>query len=269
MKIAFYVLILLACGVAAYFSLALNEKFDSQQQVRLETIRTNHTVSANADATEADVATRGEVLENTRADRAQAQAALESAQATGRTLATQLREVESTIEGLDEELSQLNESLENINNMFEEFTDNVTPDVIAATITSSQNRVDELIKQREEIEELTAAAQRRFAEQQAESARIARRTVERNANLALNATEAVITAVNHEWGFVLIGAGSNSGFSPQTAMIVQRDGRVIGRVRPSSTEPTQTIAEIDYSAMSPGVRLQPGDRVLLARPIAN
>jgi len=52
-------------------------------------------------------------------------------------------------------------------------------------------------------------------------------------------------------------------------MVVQRDGRVIGKVRPSSVEPTQTIAEIDYSSLGAGVRLQPGDRVLLARPSTN
>ena len=269
MKIAFYILTFLVCGVAAYFSLSLKEMFENQQTVRLQTIETNRVVTANADATDAEILVREEVLENTRDDRAQAQAALESAQGNARTLANQLREVESTLASLDEEINQLNTQLANINSVFDEFTENVSPHTINASITSFQRRRDELVQKLAEIEELTVIAERRLSDQRAEAERVARRSAERNAAIALNATEAVISAVNNEWGFVVIGAGSNSGFSPQSAMVVQRDGRVIGRVRPSSIEPTQTIAEIDYSSMSSGVRLQPGDRVQLARPVAN
>lgn len=269
MKIAFYILTFLVCGVAAYFSLSLKEMFESQQQVRIDTIQTNRNVAANADATDAEIVTRDAVLEEAKSDRAQATAALESAQATGRTLTAQLREVETNIESQEAEIAQLNTSIEEITNLLAEFGEDVTPATINDNIANLQRRRDELVQQREEIDELSAAAERRVAEQRAESERISQRMVERNAKLSLNATEAVISAVDNDWGFVVIGAGSNSGFSPQSAMIVQRDGRVIGRIRPSSIEPTQTIAEIDYSAMSPGVRLQPGDRVLLARPVAN
>jgi hypothetical protein len=81
--------------------------------------------------------------------------------------------------------------------------------------------------------------------------------------------EARVTAVNHDWGFLVIGAGSNSGFSPQTSLLVKRDGRLIGKVNPSAIEPTQTIAEIDLKALAPGVRIQPGDSVILAKPAGN
>ena len=81
--------------------------------------------------------------------------------------------------------------------------------------------------------------------------------------------EAVVTAVNQDWGFLVIGAGSNSGFTPQTGLLVERDGQMIGEVRPSSIEPNQTIAEINLESLASGVRLQPGDRVILAEPAAN
>ena len=50
---------------------------------------------------------------------------------------------------------------------------------------------------------------------------------------------------------------------------MKRDGKTIGRVHPSAIEPTQTIAEIDMDTLSPGVRLQPGDRVILSKPATN
>jgi hypothetical protein len=52
-------------------------------------------------------------------------------------------------------------------------------------------------------------------------------------------------------------------------MLVQRDGRMVARITPSAIEPTQTIAEIDFKSMAVGARIQPGDRVILAKPAAN
>ena len=81
-----------------------------------------------------------------------------------------------------------------------------------------------------------------------------------------NAKESVITAVEADWGFVVIGAGSNVGFTPQTKLLVKRDGVLIGRINPTSIEPSQTIAEIETSSLAPGASIQPGDRVILAVP---
>ena len=78
----------------------------------------------------------------------------------------------------------------------------------------------------------------------------------------------MVTAVDQDWGFLVIGAGSNSGFSPQTGLLVTRDGHLIGRVRPSSIEPNQTIAEIDFKSIAAGARIMPGDRVMLGKPHA-
>ena len=64
---------------------------------------------------------------------------------------------------------------------------------------------------------------------------------------------------------VVIGAGTKTGFTPQTTLLVKRDGKLIGKVRPTAIEPTQTIADIVTDSMAPGVRLQPGDRVILAK----
>ena len=38
--------------------------------------------------------------------------------------------------------------------------------------------------------------------------------------VSLNARESVVTAVDNEWGFVVIGAGANSGYGPGTKLMV-------------------------------------------------
>lgn len=269
MKIAFHILTFVVCAVAAYFSLSHRELFINQQSVRLETISTNKTVSSRADGVDVEANEKQNALTAIETEAATAAAALESATASGRSLTSQLAEIGSTVEGQETEIARLNESISEVSKIFQEFGENVTPSTVEETIVNLQRERDELVQSRDEMEELTAAAIRNLEEKRAEAARVTERINARNAQLSLNAAEAVISAVNHEWGFVLIGAGSNSGFSPQTSLIVQREGRIIGRVRPSSIEPTQTVAEIDYTSIPVGMRFQPGDRVMLANPVAN
>lgn len=270
MKIAFHILAILICGVAAYFSFTLKEKFESQQESRVQTIERNRNVTAIAEEREADIVTQDEVLKNAIIDRNTAAAALESAESDGRAINKQISDLDSTINTQKAEITRLDNSIQEIIKTLAEFgEENVTPEGINQKIADLKQRRDDLDAQRQELEELNAAAERDLAQKRASADSLTQRNISRNAQLRANATEAVITAVDNDWGFVLIGAGSNSGFSPQSNMMVQRDGRVIGQIRPSSIEPTQTVAEIVLDSLSPGVRLQPGDRVLYAKPIAN
>ena len=113
---------------------------------------------------------------------------------------------------------------------------------------------------------MTAAADKNLAKNRDEVSRLADRKVKRDSEIRRNSMEATVTAVNYEWGFVVVGAGSRSGFTPETTVLVKRDGRVLGQLNPSSIEPNQTIFEIDFDSMAPGVRIRPGDRVILSQP---
>jgi len=269
MKIAFHILAILVCGVAAYFSLTHKEKFESQQQTRLETIQTNRNVTASADATDAEITTRQEVLDSAITDRDTAEAALASLKSTGSTLSRELASANTTLEAQQSELAELNNALEVVRQVVSQLGDDVTLDNMGDKIQELTDERDNRVARNEELTELVASAERNLTARRDEAARLVQRSVARNSRLARNATEAVVTAVNQEWGFVVIGAGSNAGFAPQTTLIVKRDGRMIGRINPSAIEPSQTIAEIDFDSMAPGVRIQPGDRVMLAKPTAN
>lgn len=269
MKIAFNILAILICGVAAYFSFTHKERFDSQQKTRLETIQTNRNVTASADATDAEITVRQEVLDTAIDDRGTAEATLASLKSSGSTLARELTSANATLEAQQRELTELNNALEVVRQVVSQLGDDVNLDNMGDKIQELTDERDNRIARNDELTELVATAERNLATRRDESARLVQRNVARNTRLARNANEAVVTAVNQEWGFVVIGAGSNVGFAPQSSLIIKRDGRMIGRINPSAIEPNQTIAEIDFDSMAPGVRIQPGDRVMLAQPAAN
>jgi uncharacterized coiled-coil protein SlyX len=187
----------------------------------------------------------------------------------GSALANDMAKLNDDLKGQEDEFAQLEKALAEVNNILAALGGGVILDTLPEKIQQIED--DKKAKQTklEELEVLVGGAEKSLATNRAELDRLSKRMVERSSRIGRNVMDAVVTAVNQDWGFLVIGAGSNSGFTPQTDLLVERDGRKIGRVRPSSIEATQTIAEIDLESLASGVRLQPGDRVILAQPVAN
>ncbi len=78
-----------------------------------------------------------------------------------------------------------------------------------------------------------------------------------------NDFEASVSAVNHDWGFLVIGAGEKSGLTGESKLLVKRSGRLVGKVAISALEANQAIAEIVPGSFAKGVVVQAGDRVIL------
>lgn len=269
MKAILYVVSILVLGGAAYFTLNQSKKFGELEKVRVKIVADNKAVTANAEAKETELKKAKQALtaaEQKREELAQSLAALQS---SGATLQRDAAVLDTTLKTQEDEFVELNKTLEEVNNMVK----NLGQDFSLENLGDKIQEIDEERKTKqaalEEKETLAAAAEKALTTNRAEIDRLVKRDIERNARIGRNSMEAVVTAVNQDWGFLVIGAGSNSGFTPQTSLIVQRDGRMVGRVTPSAIEPTQTIAEIDFSTVPAGVRIQPGDRVILTKPTAN
>jgi hypothetical protein len=142
----------------------------------------------------------------------------------------------------------------------------VTIEELPSKIAEIRANKKDLTDRLSELESLVEGAGTNLAKNQDEMKRFADRKATRDSRIRRNTMEATITGVSHDWGFVIVGAGSSSGFTPQTTVLVKRDGRVIARLKPTSIEPNQTIFEIERDTLLPGVRLRPGDRVFLSQP---
>jgi len=271
MKFAFPILAIFVCGAAAYFSFTQSDKFQECQDARRLAIDTNKSVTASADKADIEIEEEERLLEESKSNLAIATASVENLKATATQLKNELGKVDSDLAAQDSELKQLADTLKQVQDIFAQmnFPGDVTPDNLAEKIAEIDEDIKGKRAKMEELDALIEGAKKSLAAKQADVARLVSRKDARDSRIGRNAMEARVTAVDHDWGIVVIGAGSNSGFTPQTTLLVKRDGRLIGKVNPSSIEPTQTIAEIDQKTLSPGVRIQPNDIVILAKPATN
>jgi len=265
MKAIFLALAILASGGAAFFSYNQSSKLKEVIATRTQTDEETDSVGRTLAKIEKEGdAEKAKIREaNVKKDEiAQSVSALKSA---GSSLKRETATLEADLKTQESELGEMNKAIEEINGLVKSLGADVTIDNLASKIQEMQDNKRTKETKLEETKTLAEAAAKAAAESRAEQDRLVKRKLERASSIRRNATESVITAVNPEWGFVVVGAGSNSGFKPQTALLVERDGRYIGKIIPSSVEPTQTIAEIDNASLSTGVRLQPGDRVILGK----
>lgn len=268
MKFIFPILAIFVCLVAAYFTLSMSEGFEKTQADRLLAISTNKTVTGTADALDAEnenLQTQLDAAKDKLELTIQTNSALAS---TGNVLKADVAKLDNELATQESDLAELDKTMEEIKATFVDMGD-VTIDNIGEKVAEIEETLKVKRAEAEELDTLIEGAKTNLATKQEEVQRLVERKEDRNARIGRNAMEARVTAVNQDWGFLVIGAGSNSGFTPQTALLVKRDGRLIGRVNPSAIEPNQTIAEIDMKSLSSGVRIQPGDRVILAKPAAN
>lgn len=269
MKAILYVVaIVIACG-AAFFSMKHSGKFEALEKDRTQTIANNKETTAKAEAAEKNIKDEKALLAASEEKKGLLEQSVSSLKSAGSALTSDLSKLDSDLKVQDEEFAQLNKALDEVNKILETLGGGVTLETLPEKIQEIED--DKKAKQAklEELEILVTGAEKTLASGRSELDRLAKRMIERGSRIGRNSMEAVVTAVNQEWGFLVIGAGSNSGFTPQSSLLVMRDGRKIGKVRPSSIEPTQTIAEIDLDSLASGVRIQPGDRVILAKPSSN
>jgi len=269
MKFAIPIIAIVLSAIAAYFTLTQAEKFGNLQDDRLEKGKMNVRVLANLTETEDNIEIEQERLKEAEQKLLVAKSELSEAESSGNAVQNEIAGLDPKLNTQDKQFEQLNEQLGAIKQQLGALGDGID----ASNLSSKFEELEAtIVQKREKIEELDAlisGAEKNLNAKTEESQQLKERIRARNQRIALNEMEARITAVNHEWGFVVIAAGSNSGFSPRDSLLVKRSGELIGRVNPSAIEPTQTIAEIDLKSLAPGVRIQPGDQVILARPAVN
>lgn len=269
MKAIVYVVLIIVAGGAAFFSLNLSSKFQAVEKERIETINTNKKVLADTAVADKNIKDEQALLATSKEKQDLLTQSVSSLKSAETALKGDASKADEDLKTQEAEFSDLDKTMAEVKAALAGLDNDVTLENLPDKVKQVEDDKAAKQKKLEDLETLATGAEKSLTTSRSDLDRLAKRIVERSSRIGKNSMEAVVTAVNQDWGFLVIGAGSNSGFTPQTALLVERDGRKIGRVRPSSIEPTQTIAEIDLESIASGVRLQPGDRVILAKPTSN
>jgi len=91
--------------------------------------------------------------------------------------------------------------------------------------------------------------------------------IKRRKNLAANKVSSLITAVDNEWGFVVVKPHSDAIIKQESKLVVIRGSKHIGRLSINAIEGSRVLANIDYKSLAPGMRIRPGDRVILSQSL--
>jgi len=269
MKPLFYVLALVATLGGAFYSYKLSERFTEQQKLRLDANTKNTELLAQEKKTLAELSAENTLLTKAQDDQTATELAISSLKSAESGLKHDIATLETTLEEQKAQFDQLNKAIEAVTEALKGLGEGVNLNNIADKVKELNNKKLELEKKRDDLAANIDGATKTRDAKKAESVRLADVKTKRDSRIRQNSMESVITAVNQEWGFVMVGAGSNTGFTPQTKLLVQRDGHLIGKLQPTSIEPNQTLADIDFDSLAAGVRLQPGDKVILAEPATN
>jgi len=269
MKPIFHSVAILASVAGIFFSFQLSGKFGEQQAQRLALNTESKEKGDLALAVEKNLKDEQAKLGKASEAKSLAEQNLSNLQAAEAKAKREIAEVESALEQQNREFDQLNKAMDEVKKVFASIGDDITFENLPDKVKELENDKSTKGMKLQELATVLEGAQKKLATTQAEADRLGDIKAKRDARIRASSRDFAITAVNQEWGFVVVGAGSSQGFASNTKLLVERDGQLLGTLKPTSVEPNQTIADIDMESLVPGVVLQPGDRVIVAEPAGN
>ncbi len=123
-------------------------------------------------------------------------------------------------------------------------------------------QIADLTRERDELKVVKDGFDTQLRSAQAQTAVLQQRIARRESGEALNGLRGRVLAVDRNWNFVVLDLGGRNGVNNNATMIIQRGGSLVGRVRITSVEPSQSVADIIPNSVPAGIAVQPGDTVV-------
>ena len=166
------------------------------------------------------------------------------------------------ITAAEAELTQLKADAEAKDTRIAELEQQAAP--AADTAAADGPPTEELQARVTELETVNQQLQDQNTGLTAQISELRRKEDSRQKGLMKPGISGTILAVNQAWNFVVLSLGDRQGVVPNAEMLVQRDGRFLGRIRVTSVEPSTSIADILVRTVPRGFSIMPGDRVVYA-----
>lgn len=264
MKNALHILALLVILAAGIFGYQLKAKYEAQLAETADFVGKNTNISKAIDEKRAEKEEVTKVRTENLSARDTANADLELVSSKSGQLRSTLAKIKERMAASQAELDKINQGVEGLN-----LEADVTIEELPALVESLKAEKASKEKRLEELEFINTKVTKDIATMQSDLTREQGVLSDSRERVSANKFEAPIVSVNSDWGFVIVGAGENSGLTGNSKLLVKRGGRLIGKLTISSLESNQAIAEVVPDSVAIGVRIQSGDRVILEETVAN
>jgi septal ring factor EnvC (AmiA/AmiB activator) len=256
---------ILAAGAVIYFALEADKSVKELQSVLAKT-------KADLARTKSELADTKDKLAQTEAKLKETETELETTKTTLTQTKAERDDAKRLLTDKETELAAIRDQLKSVETSL---TEVLGPDW-KANVSSLKDTIQKLADQAKELQTKLDAKEKELAEQKtlADTMKVQRDESEkratsleekerkRAAGIMELTREGRVVAVNSGWGFVVLNVGDRQGAITNKRMVVMRGGEAVGRVRISSVEPNQSIADIvPGSTRSKGI--QPGDTVVM------
>ena len=260
-----YSLAIVAIAVSGFFGWNAKEKYVEKTKERIILEGENKTLSANIEREEGNKEAATQAKELALEEKSKAKAELDSAKSQASEFANTLDSVSGDLEVAAAEKKKIDASMEALRGKFPGIELEEVPRVVK-DMEANQKR---LVGEEEDASLVKKRLEEDIAKNLAESSRIAEKNLQSIKRVEGNTFQATIVAVDNDWNFVVIGAGEKSGLTGSSKLLIQRDGRLLGKLLISKLEPNTAVADVEPGSLRNGVALQAGDQVILESVSAN
>lgn len=260
-SILYVVAIVLSCA-AGYFSYSNAGKQEEQLNATQEQNKLNANLQATIKKTKDDTKAEQGLLADATEGYSTAVASLEKSNSDVTNTNRSLGAVKGEIATLDEELDKIKQAVKAVQDAFG--GENIQLNEVPKYVGELEEERKQLSKQYEELAAASEVLTGQVTKNRESMSELERRAADRTASLRGNSAASLITSVNNSWGFVIIKPHPEASISEESKLIVVRGSQHVGRLKINAIEPGRVIADIDYESLAPGVRIQPGDKVILA-----
>ncbi|MFC4993043.1 hypothetical protein [Rubritalea tangerina] len=179
------------------------------------------------------------------------------------TLKRTLKDLDNKIATQEEKIEEVEQLIAKVKEAFK--GQDVALDQVPQFVEQLNEERKDLEKKSEELAIAIEEVQKKLDTNNADLADLNKRESERIASLRQNSISSLITAVNNNWGFVIIKPHPQALINEDSQLIIVRGAQHIGRLNINAVEANRVIADIDYDSLVAGARVRSGDRVILAK----
>ncbi|MEG1261080.1 MAG: hypothetical protein RSD44_09120 [Akkermansia sp.] len=260
MKITLLILLILAGGAGIYLSLEQKSAYEAMINHKQE-LRAENIVRTNVlHETESSLEDMTKQMESWLTKRSENQALVKTESQKNKELSDKLV---VTTKGNDEKRAEIQKLMDELAQY------NISdPQELVDMVAEMKKSNDDLKTQIEEVETLLMASTKKVSAEEIVLNNLQKDQKEFRDQSKINSKEFSVVQVDPEWGFVVVNAGDSNKLAPDAILLVTRQGRSIAKLKISSLEKRQTIADVIPNSLAAGNRVEPGDRVILLNPKA-